>query len=106
MFLRKMYAGVALVVPTLLLAGSAVFVHRATAEPAPIQARAAKEPKTPVAAWSEAEFKELKARLDVHNQPWASIPWQVSLTEARELAAKTKKPIFMVVGTGNALGWG
>jgi hypothetical protein len=55
---------------------------------------------------SLAEFKELKAKLDIKNQPWARIPWQVSLTEARELAAKTKKPIFMAVGTGNPLGWG
>ena len=60
----------------------------------------------PSAAFSEAEFQELKARLDVHNQPWASIPWQVSLTEARQLAARTRKPIFMAVGTGNTLGWG
>jgi hypothetical protein len=101
-----LYTGVALVVTTLLPAGSAVLVHRATAETPPILAQAATEPKTPAAAFSETEFKELKAKLDVHNQPWASIPWQVSLTEARQLAAKTKKPIFMVVGTGNALGWG
>ena len=58
------------------------------------------------AGFTLAEFKELKAKLDVHNQPWASIPWQVSLTEARELAAKTQKPIFMATGTGNPLGWG
>jgi RNA polymerase sigma factor (sigma-70 family) len=105
MFLRKLYTGVALVVTTLLLASSAGLVHRATAKP-PIQAQAAEEPKSTGAPISEAELKDLKARLDVHNQPWASIPWQVSLTEARQLAAKTKKPIFMAVGTGNTLGWG
>jgi len=54
--------------------------------------------------FSEAEFKDLIARLDIHNQPWASIPWKYSLTEARKLAAATKKPIFMVVNTGNVLG--
>jgi len=53
---------------------------------------------------SQAEFKELKAKLDVKNQPWASIPWKYSLTEARQLAAATKKPIFIVVNTGNVLG--
>jgi hypothetical protein len=53
---------------------------------------------------SLAEFKELKAKLDVKNQPWASIPWKYSLTEARRLAAATKKPIFMVINTGNVLG--
>jgi hypothetical protein len=105
MFMKNLSTGLALAVATLLLAGSALLVHRATAKP-PSQAQAAEKPEAPVAALSEAEFKELKAKLDVHNQPWASIPWQVSLTEARELAAKTRKPIFMVVGTGNALGWG
>ena len=80
--------------------------HQATAKAPPNQAQAAEEPKTTGDPISEAEFKDLKAKLDVHNQPWAGIPWQLSLTEARELAAKTKKPIFMVVGTGNALGWG
>jgi hypothetical protein len=106
MFLRKMYTDVALVVSTLLLAGSAVLVQQGPAEPPPVLAQAAEEPKTTGDPISEAEFKDLKARLDVHNQPWASIPWQVSLTEARELAAKTNKPIFMAVGTGNPLGWG
>jgi hypothetical protein len=42
--------------------------------------------------------------LDVKNQPWATIPWKYSITEARKLAAATNKPIFMVVNTGNALG--
>ena len=51
-----------------------------------------------------AEFAELKPILDVKNQPWTRIPWKYSLTEARQLAAKSKKPIFMVVNTGNALG--
>jgi hypothetical protein len=58
------------------------------------------------AGFTLAEFQELKAKLDVKKQPWATIPWQVSLTEARELAARTQKPIFMMVGTGNCLGWG
>jgi hypothetical protein len=103
MFIKKLQTGVALLAVTLLLVGSAVLVHRTSAEP-PAQAAATEAPKA--SGFTEAEFKELKARLDVHNQPWASIPWQVSLTEARELAAKTKKPIFMAVGTGNPLGWG
>ena len=106
MFLRQMRTGVALLVTTLFLAGSAVLVDRTTAKPPPIQAQATGESKTTEAPFSEAEFKDLKARLDVHNQPWASIPWQVSLTEARQLAARTRKPIFMAVGTGNTLGWG
>jgi hypothetical protein len=51
-----------------------------------------------------ADFEELKAILNVKNQPWTKVPWKYSLTEARELAAKSKKPIFMVVNTGNVLG--
>jgi hypothetical protein len=105
MFLTKLQCVVALVAMTLLPAGSALPVHRATAEP-PIVAPKSDAPKTPMTGFTEAEFQELKAKLDVHNQPWAGIPWQVSLTEARELAAKSKKPIFMAVGTGNPLGWG
>jgi hypothetical protein len=56
------------------------------------------------AGLSLAEFAELKPTLDVKSQPWTKIPWKYSLTEARELAAKSKKPIFMVVNTGNVLG--
>jgi hypothetical protein len=56
------------------------------------------------AALSLAQFKELKPILDVKKQPWTTIPWKYSITEARKLAAKTKKPIFMVVNTGNCLG--
>jgi hypothetical protein len=56
------------------------------------------------AAVGLAEFRELKPILDVKNQPWTRIPWKYSLTEARKLAAKARKPIFMVVNTGNALG--
>jgi len=50
------------------------------------------------------EFEELKPILDVKNQPWTTIPWKYSITEARKAAAATRKPIFMVVNTGNALG--
>ncbi len=58
----------------------------------------------PAAGLSLAEFKELKSILDVKNQPWTTIPWKYSITEARRLAAATKKPIFMVINTGNCLG--
>jgi RNA polymerase sigma factor (sigma-70 family) len=106
MFLTKLKTALALVAMVLLLAGSAYLVHRAPAEPPPSRAKGAKAPTTPVARFTDAEFRKLKAKLDVKNQPWARISWQVSLTEARELAAKTKKPIFLAVGTGNPLGWG
>jgi hypothetical protein len=34
-----------------------------------------------------AEFQALKPALDLRNQPWATIPWKYSITEARRLAA-------------------
>jgi hypothetical protein len=47
----------------------------------------------------------LREQLDLKNQPWTTIPWKISLTEARRLAAADRKPIFLVVNTGNCLGW-
>jgi len=54
---------------------------------------------------SRAEFERLHYALNLKNQPWATIPWKVTLTEARELAAAEGKPIFLVVNTGNCLGF-
>ena len=54
---------------------------------------------------SAAEFEKLRKDLHVKNQPWATVPWKVSVTEARAVAAKEKKPIFLVVNTGNCLGF-
>jgi hypothetical protein len=104
MFITKLQTALALVTTTLLLAGSAYLVHRAPAEPPPIRAEEANPPKAPVARFTDAEFKKLKPVLDLKNQAWTTIPWKYSLTEARRLAAKTKKPIFMVVNTGNVMG--
>jgi len=53
----------------------------------------------------KAEFGRLLEELNLKNQPWASIPWKNALPEARAQAAKDKKPIFMVVNTGNCLGF-
>jgi hypothetical protein len=53
---------------------------------------------------SDAEFDRLFKQLHVKNQPWASLPWKISVTEARQLATKTGKPIFMQVNQGNCLG--
>jgi hypothetical protein len=53
---------------------------------------------------TEAEFNRLKPYLDLKNQPWATVPWKASITEARKQAAASRKPIFMVVNTGNILG--
>lgn len=54
---------------------------------------------------SLAEFKKLHKELDLNNQLWATLPWKNTLPEARAQATKEKKPIFMVVNTGNCLGF-
>src|SRR5262245_49248981 len=57
------------------------------------------------AALGAAEFERLCKELHVKQQPWASGPWHVSVTEARAAAARARKPIFLVVNTGNCLGF-
>lgn len=59
----------------------------------------------PGASLDVAEFERLSRELRVKSQPWASIPWKVSVTEARAAATKARKPIFLVVNTGNCLGF-
>ena len=54
---------------------------------------------------SNAEYDQLHKDLRLKNKPWASISWKGSITEAREAALKEKKPIFMMVDTGNPIGF-
>ena len=54
---------------------------------------------------SEAEFGKLRQELQIKSKPWATLPWQVSITKAREVAAESKKPVFMMVDTGNPIGF-
>ena len=51
------------------------------------------------------EEEQLCQRLSLASQPWAGVRWEVSLTEARARAAKEGKPVFLVVNTGNVLGF-
>ena len=54
-----------------------------------------------------ADFEKLHKELQPpKDELWRSIPWQVSIIEARELAAKEKKPIFVWVASGEPLGCG
>ena len=53
---------------------------------------------------SLAEFEKLHKELNLENQLWATIPWKPTITEARKQAVREKKPIFMVVNTGNCTG--
>ena len=57
------------------------------------------------AGLSALEFERLLRELDVKRQPWAGIPWKISVTEARQAAAEAGKPVFLVVNTGNCLGF-
>ena len=56
---------------------------------------------------SAAEFEKLHKELQPpSDELWRSIPWQVSILQGRELAAKTGKPIFVWVASGEPLGCG
>jgi hypothetical protein len=60
---------------------------------------------SPPAGLSVAEFDRLRAGLRLKSQPWAAIPWKASVTDARRAAAEARKPVFLVVNTGNCLGF-
>lgn len=51
------------------------------------------------------EFERLHAELAPDLEaPWRSIPWRVSLLEARSEAARQKKPLFIWAMDGHPLG--
>lgn len=57
------------------------------------------EPKLTPAAFAKL-YKELTSA----KEPWQSIPWQLSLIDARALAAKENKPVYMLCRAGHPLG--
>jgi hypothetical protein len=71
-----------------------------------LRADEASTPKAPfkTAGLSVAEFEKLHHGLKLPNKGVWAIPWKVSITEARRLAAKEKKPVFLWVNTGHPLG--
>jgi hypothetical protein len=75
-----------------VLAGVGPFAGRVPAQPG----------KAPLTV---AEFEKLhKALQPPKDELWQTVPWQLSLLEARQLAAKEKKPIVMRVRAGHPLG--
>lgn len=54
---------------------------------------------------TEAEFQRLCKDLALSSKAWASIPWKVSINEARALAMKQGKPLFLQINTGNPIGF-
>jgi hypothetical protein len=54
-----------------------------------------------------AEFEKLHKELQPpKDELWRTIPWHVSILEGREAAAKSGKPIFVWVASGEPLGCG
>jgi hypothetical protein len=86
----------------LILTNAGLLVSQSLADPP--SGKDAARPKSGEASLTEAEFQQLKPVLDLKNQLWTTIPWKYSITEARKLAAQTRKPIFLNVNTGNCLG--
>ena len=59
----------------------------------------------PVSGLTDEEYRKLQPELRLKSKGWASLPWRATLTDAREAALKEKKPIFMMVDTGNPIGF-
>ena len=53
---------------------------------------------------NNAEFDKLHKELSCAKEPWQALPWQLSLVEARNQAAKENKPIYMLCRSGHPLG--
>lgn len=52
-----------------------------------------------------AEFEKLHGLVRPEAaEPWESVPWKLSVLEARAEAAREKKPVFMLVRSGHPLG--
>ena len=54
---------------------------------------------------NESEFRSLHRQLQPPaDAPWRTIPWKISLMDARRAAAKAGKPIFIWAMDGHPLG--
>jgi hypothetical protein len=54
---------------------------------------------------SAAEFEKLHRLLrPSREEAWQQLPWKLSLLEARDQAAREKKPVFLLVRSGHPLG--
>jgi hypothetical protein len=77
---------------------AATAVGLCLAAPSPVSAQAEQ-------GLSEAEFRKLHKQLQPpRDELWRTIPWQMSILEARALAAREKKPLVMRVRSGHPLG--
>ena len=56
-------------------------------------------------ALDEATFSKLHTQLQPpEDEAWRELPWQDSLLKAKTLAGTRKKPVYMLVRSGNPLG--
>ena len=53
---------------------------------------------------SQAEFLKLHDELTPEAAAWEAVPWRLSMLEACAVAAKEKKPVYMLVRSGHPLG--
>jgi hypothetical protein len=53
---------------------------------------------------SQAEFQKLHDELTPEAAAWEAVPWRLSMLEACAVAAKEKKPVYMLVRSGHPLG--
>jgi len=49
-------------------------------------------------------FKKLHGELTSAKEPWQTIPWHLSILDARAEAAKEKKPVYLLARAGHPLG--
>jgi hypothetical protein len=50
------------------------------------------------------QFNKLHGELTSAREPWQSIPWHLSILDARAEAAREKKPVYMLCRAGHPLG--
>ena len=53
---------------------------------------------------SNAVFDKLHKELSSAKEPWQNLPWQLSLVQACNEAAKENKPVYMLCRSGHPLG--
>jgi hypothetical protein len=54
---------------------------------------------------TEAEFRRLHKLLQpTEDESWRTIPWQIAVLDAQQIAARQKKPIFIWAMDGHPLG--
>lgn len=54
---------------------------------------------------TEEEFRKIHEEFHSSKRnAWRSIPWQISISKARELALKEDKPLYIFAPVGNILG--